>query len=63
MATSFQTEQLSPSVGPEEGAKFLGISRQTFCRLCRDGEIKAVKVGRQWRVGREWLTKYAGLAE
>lgn len=58
-----QAELLSPTVGPDEGAKFLGISKQTFCRLCRNGEIKAVKIGRQWRVGREWLIDYAGLAD
>lgn len=60
--TNEQSVTLSPVVGPDEGSKLLGISKQTFCRLCQSGEIEAVKIGRQWRVGREWLLKYAGLA-
>lgn len=51
----------SVAVGPKEGAQMLGISEPTFTRLCRNGEIKAAKVGKQWRVGREWLMQYAGL--
>lgn len=58
-----QVVALAPVVGPVEGAKLLGISKQTFCRLCQSGEIEAVKIGRQWRVGRDWLLKYAGLGD
>lgn len=54
-------EKRSEMVGTEEGARILGISVATFTRLCRKGEIKAAKVGKQWRVGREWLMQYAGL--
>lgn len=53
--------QAPPTVSPQEGAKLLGISEPTFCRLCRSGEIKAIKVGKQWRVSRDWLMHYAGL--
>lgn len=55
------TKVQSPSVDPREAAEILGISEPTVCRLCRSGEIKAVKIGRQWRVSREWLMQYAGL--
>lgn len=50
-------------IGPREGAEIAGISYVTFCRLCRQGVIKAVKVGDQWRVRRSWLLKWLELEE
>lgn len=58
-----QTTEDSPMIGPREGAEIAGISYVTFCRLCRQGVIKAVKVGDQWRVRRSWLLKWLELEE
>ena len=38
--------------------KFLNISRFTANKLCREGQIKAIKVGRDWKVTKESLEKY-----
>ena len=38
--------------------KFLHISRYTANRLCREGRIKAIKVGSDWKVTKEALEKY-----
>lgn len=58
-----QIARESPMIGPREGAEIAGISYETFCRLCRQGTIKAVKVGDQWRVQRSWLLKWLELEE
>lgn len=42
-------------------ARTMGISVRTVTRLCERGEIKAVKVGAQWRINRDALLEYAGL--
>lgn len=44
-------------------ADALGISLSTTCRLLRNGELKGVRVGKQWRVSRDWLIDYLGLEE
>ena len=33
-----------------ELATELGVSQNTILRLCKDGRIKAVRVGRVWRI-------------
>ena len=38
--------------------KFLSISRYTANKLCREGRIKATKVGSDWRITKEALEKY-----
>lgn len=38
--------------------KFLNLSRHTANKLCREGQIKAKKVGRDWKVTKEALEKY-----
>ena len=36
-------------------SQYLGISEHAIGRLCRDKEVPAVKVGRQWRIPASWL--------
>ena len=36
----------------------LSVSKHTANRLCREGQIKAVKVGKEWKVTKEALEKY-----
>ena len=38
-----------------EVAEILRVSRQTVMRLIKTGQIKAIKVGRQWRVPEDAL--------
>ena len=50
-------------VTPAEAARLVRVSERTVTRLCKDGTLKAVKVRKQWRVNRESLLAYCGIAE
>ena len=39
----------------------LGVPYSTVTRLCRDGVIPAVKVGRHWRIVRDRLCRMYGI--
>ncbi len=41
-----------------EAAEFLKISRSTMLKLLTNGEVKAKKVGRQWRITIDALNEY-----
>jgi excisionase family DNA binding protein len=45
-------------LGVEEAAQFLGTSQTTLYRLLRQGDLKGLKVGRQWRFRKPDLTAY-----
>ncbi|PWM49326.1 MAG: hypothetical protein DBX56_02620 [Coriobacteriia bacterium] len=49
-------------VTPDEAAELMRVCKRTVTRLCDDGELKAVKVRNQWRINREALLAYCGLA-
>lgn len=42
-------------------ANFLNISRFTANKLCRERTIKAIKVGKEWKVTQEALETYLKL--
>ncbi len=42
---------------PEEVANILGVSPHTVRQWCRDSRIKALKVGRLWKVHRSEVDK------
>jgi excisionase family DNA binding protein len=42
----------------DEVAKYLTLHPLTVRRLARDGEIPAVKIGRQWRFKRDLLDRW-----
>jgi excisionase family DNA binding protein len=42
----------------EETAEYLQLHPLTVRRLARDGEIPALKIGRQWRIKRELLDDF-----
>lgn len=48
---------------PREAAELLGISERSVQRLCASGQIEAVRVGRQWRIGRNYLLRLMGIGE
>lgn len=41
-----------------EVAEYLGLHELTVRRLARDGQIPALKLGRQWRVKKDLLEKW-----
>lgn len=53
----------SPSRVPDildahDAAELLRVCEKTVLKLARDGEIPAVRIGRQWRFSRSALTAY-----
>ncbi len=53
-----EKEELPPIMTIAEVAKYLGLHELTVRRLAREGEIPALKLGRQWRVKRDLLEKW-----
>jgi excisionase family DNA binding protein len=39
----------------DEVAQYLGVERTTVQRWCRSGYLKAIKIGRDWRIRRAAL--------
>lgn len=48
-------ENLPQLMSVRQAAGVLGVSQRHVARLCERGEIKAVKIGRLWRVNRDAL--------
>ena len=44
----------------KEAAALLKTSRQQIRRMIQNGELLAVKVGREWRISRNALLDYLG---
>lgn len=42
---------------PEEVADMLRVTRRTVYEWIRSGQLKAVKVGRQWRITEDDISK------
>jgi excisionase family DNA binding protein len=55
-----QLESLTLSV--HDGAKALGVGRDTFYRLVREGKIKTIRVGTKIRVPKKALEVYIDAA-
>ncbi len=53
--------ELSDLLTIDEMCKFLEISPKTGYRLIKRGEIKAVKVGRSYRIPKQHLLEYFGI--
>lgn len=45
----------------EDLCKFLDISRFTANKLCRERRIKAIKVGKEWKITKEALEQFFGV--
>ena len=45
----------------KEAAALLKTSRQQIRRMIQNGELPAVKVGREWRISRNALLDYLGV--
>lgn len=46
----------------KEAARILGVSERTVTRMCELDKLKAVKVMSLWRINRDALLEFAGLA-
>lgn len=54
--------ELSVLLSSKEAAGILGVSDRTVTRMCEQGKLKAVKVMSLWRINRDALLDFAGLA-
>lgn len=46
-----------------EAAAVMHISERQVARMCADGRLRAVKVGKLWRINRDALGEYLGLRQ
>jgi excisionase family DNA binding protein len=51
----------SPVWTPAEAAPYLKVSINTVHELCRTGQLRAIRVGRQWRILKADLDAYLGV--
>jgi len=47
------------AVSPRRAATIMSVSESTILRLIRSGKLRAIRVGRQWRIGLADLKKGA----
>ena len=45
-------------ITPEELANALKVNPRTIQRLIERKELQAIRIGRQWRFRREWVTEW-----
>lgn len=45
----------APVLLPRQVAQMLHISPQKVTAMCRDGQIKACKIGRDWRIASDFM--------
>ena len=61
---SYETDDASPDrpffVDKHRAARLLGVSWWTIVRMCKSGELDAVKVRGQWRVNSAAIRALAG---
>lgn len=48
---------------PAEAAPIAHLSERTIVRLCANGTIKAVKLGKSWRINKPAFLQLFGIAE
>ena len=51
----------TPLLTADEAAELLRVNKRTVTRLCCEGELKSVRIGRQWRINAEELMKRCGV--
>lgn len=56
-----ETSNITPLLTADEAAELLRVDRRTVTRLCREGKLKSVRIGRQWRINAEELMKSCGV--
>jgi excisionase family DNA binding protein len=56
-------ERVSAVLTPPEAGRVLSVPAKTVVQLCREGHLRARKVGRQWRIPRQAIAEFFDLAE
>ena len=51
----------TPLLTADEAAELLRVNKRTVTRLCCEGKLKSVRIGRQWRINAEELMKRCGV--
>ena len=51
-------ESLDELLLPAEVARILRVTVRTVERYCKEGKIRAVKIGRRWRIPRSCLEEF-----
>lgn len=59
-SNKIQHTQIQPSLDIEEVARLFKCSEQTVRRMIADGELPAVKIGKQWRIRPERVAEMLG---
>lgn len=48
-----------PNIGtPKDAGEALRVPESTIRQLCRDGQLKAFKLGTNWRIPKAWLLEF-----
>lgn len=63
MVTLENLNQLPPLISTPVAASILSCSPQMVTHMCRNGKLKAVKVGSDWRINTAALLAQYGLSE
>lgn len=50
--------ELRPTLDVIDAAEYLKVSKYTVINRIKQGQLKAYKQGRGWRIKREWLFEY-----
>lgn len=57
-----ELQSLPVVIDADTAARALGCSVRTVHRLAREHRIKAVKVGREWRINTQSVAEFMGVA-
>ena len=57
-----RTAALPELLDAKQAAEILNVNPRTVTRMCEQGKLKAVKVMSLWRINRDALLDFAGLA-
>ncbi|MNC73403.1 Helix-turn-helix domain protein [compost metagenome] len=50
--------QLGPTIDVVDAANYLNVSKYTVINRIKQGELRAYKQGKHWKIRREWLLEY-----
>ena len=56
-ACHIDSEDIAATEGVARAAELLNVHPRALSRLCAEGSVPAVKVGRNWRISGAWLRR------
>ena len=45
-------------ITPEEAADMLGCGMNTICRILKEGKLKAMRIGRHWKIPKRAVQEF-----